>query len=284
MPYLRVRKELETQFAALAARLLVHPDYGPNFAMAGGRSRFAQISVRAPFAVGQDATPTVSLKTLLSQNLTIRRPISMRRTHSSSAKAHMASALTLVFALALGGCHPDIARVEEGDTDAPAASQLLAMDTEPSCYFGSPELGPDLPWLHYWGFVYAALAPERQVVDLVGGPSLTHDHDLITWVCTGLPSPPTFVLTAADDPVDILGFSWEPWWGTPETTGDFARVLYEGDLPEGPGLFPPVPYWRELVVELWWAAMYEPLARATLGVDICGPGWLCPPHAPPPGG
>lgn len=179
-------------------------------------------------------------------------------------------ALTLIFALALGGCHADIAWVEEGDTDAPAASQLLA-DVVPSCYFGSPEFAGS-PVGHYWGFVYKAQAPNRQRVDLVGGPPLTHIHDLITWVCTGLPTPPIFVLTA-DNPADLEGFSWQWVDAVPESPilTRWPRVFYEGDLP-GPGPLPPPPfplYWRNLVVELWSSLSSQPLTRATLGVDVC---------------
>lgn len=210
----------------------------------------------------------------------------MRRTHSSLPEVHGVSALTLVFALALGGCHADIARVEGGDTDGPVASQLLPMDTAPSCYFGSAEY-PEMPSTNYWGFVYTAKAPEKQVVDLVGGVPLTHHQDVITWVCTGLPSPPTFELTA-DDPAELAGFSWE-WHlvGTIESTtpASWPRVLYEGDLPSAQGPFlPPPGHWRNLVVQLRDGSAIAPLARATLGVDVCGGGWMCPPSAPPPGG
>lgn len=181
-------------------------------------------------------------------------------------------ALILVFALALGGCRVGIVQVEEGDTDASAASQLLATDVVPSCYFGSPELGPDLPVLEYWGFLEDSLAPVRQRVDLVGGPLLTHHHDLITWVCAGLSSPPTFVLTAGD-PADLEGFSWEWVEYAPEQPAPamWPRVFYEGDLPEPwPGPFPPTPYWRKLVVELWSSELSPPLAaRTTLRVDVC---------------
>ena len=246
----------------------------------------------------------------------------LRHTHGSAtiagvlraASAHgirglrhaLASALTLVFALALGGCHADIAqvgehadiaRVDQAGIDV-AAGQLLAMDSGPSCYFGSPAY-PELPVTRYWGFLYRNPDPDmelpdgRQIVDLKGHLSWTHDHDLITWVCTGLgPYERPSVHLTADDPADLEGFSLQPW-SVPGSLQSFARVLYEGPLPG-----PPSPgYWRELVVQLRSGYSFAPLATAPLNVQVCDhprpqdpppddlePPGCVPPLEPPPAG
>ena len=210
-------------------------------------------------------------------------------------------ALSLAIALALGACQDDIASVDYGSpsfdgiptnaamqgsgTDSPDASQSSALDV---CHFGTPVfvVHEYLGWVYRQPAIDMQLPDGRQIVDLKGGPDVTHTGDLITWACTQpAPNEILFAALTAEDPADLEGFSMQLAW-IPESAQPFARVVYGGPLPPGHPQPWPVEPWRELVVELWGTFSATPLARVPFTVYVCEHPLEedCVVFVPPPGG